>query len=47
MRSSHTLEGYIKRDGEEVGRKKYEDICKSKALTLANFIRKYGEELGR
>ncbi|MBR5296276.1 MAG: hypothetical protein IKU29_00195, partial [Parabacteroides sp.] len=67
-----TEKNLIKRHGEEVGRKKWEEYCKvqsikkswdymvethgietakrinrSKVLTHENFIRKYGEELGK
>lgn len=37
-----TVEWFISKYGEVDGLKKYDDVCKSKALTLDNFIEKYG-----
>ena len=41
------LEYFIDKFGPIEGKKRYQDINKSKSLTLDNFIKKYGEKEGR
>lgn len=37
---------FIERYGQNEGRNKFLEVCKSKAITIENFIKKYGEYLG-
>lgn len=39
-----TLQYFIDEYGDESGIEKYNTVCKEKALTLENFIRKYGDD---
>lgn len=44
--TSGSLNNFIRRYGEELGKLKYQDFCNKSARTLDNFINQYGEELG-
>jgi hypothetical protein len=42
--TSGSLANFIRRHGEEEGKKKYQEFCKKSAQSLEKFIKKYGEE---
>jgi hypothetical protein len=45
-RNGNKLEYFIEKYGYAKGTEEYKRICSEKSLTLSNFIRKYGAELG-
>lgn len=46
MSYSHSLPHYIEKYGEDSGKQKFDEYCKSRAITLENMIRKYGNDEG-
>ena len=46
LSDSGSLESFVKRFGEEVGKIKYEEVRRKKIISLENFKKKYGEEEG-
>lgn len=45
-KNGNKLEYFIEKYGYTEGKKEYDRICSEKSLTLSNFIRKYGNEIG-